>query len=152
MSQFDVNNLHALRELSILPKPRCSSAFLFSIINSCRLRFSFSLCLRESSRCKNAHLSSTNLDISATAALTKTSMIEDSCVWKGAHVAMLFHLNGGTGKCFARLPRWRESFKTKRNWRIRNSPSLFSLLASARLSFRVAEGATVNTRGDARGN
>lgn len=122
-------NLHELRarieELSILPKPRCSSAFLFSIVNNFRLRLSFSLCLRDISRCKNAHLSSTNLDISATAALTKTSIIEDSCVWKGTHVAMLFHLNWGTGKCFARLPQRRDSFKTMRNWRLRNYPSLF---------------------------
>lgn len=83
-------------KLSISPKPRCSSALLFSIRTSFLLSISFSLCLREISRCRKAHLSSTSLEISATAAFTSTSMIEDSCVWKATHVAMLSHLRPGT--------------------------------------------------------
>lgn len=77
--------------LQILPKPCCSCAFLFSIIRSFFLSISFSLCFREISKCKNAHLSSTSLEISATAALTKTSIMDDNWLWKGTHVAMLFH-------------------------------------------------------------
>lgn len=80
-----------IRQLSILPNPRCSCAFLFSIISNFLFSISFSLCFRLISRCKNAHLSSTSLDISVTAALTKTSIIDDNWVWKGIHVAMLLH-------------------------------------------------------------
>lgn len=76
------------RKSSILPKPRCSCVVLLSIITSFLFSVSISLCLREISWCKKAHLSSTSLEISATAAFTKTSMIEDNWLWKGMHVAM----------------------------------------------------------------
>lgn len=69
-----------MRQWSILPNPRCSCAVLFSIISIFLFSISFSLCFRDISRCRNEHLSSTSLDISATAALTKTSIIEDNWV------------------------------------------------------------------------
>lgn len=85
------------RKSSILPKPRCSCAVLLSIITSFLLSDSISLCLRDISWCKKAHLSSTSLEISATAAFTKTSMIEDNWLWKGMHVAMVFFDEKWTG-------------------------------------------------------
>uniref|UniRef100_A0A3P8X303 Uncharacterized protein n=1 Tax=Cynoglossus semilaevis TaxID=244447 RepID=A0A3P8X303_CYNSE len=57
-----------------------SCAFLLSVVNTFLLSISISLCFLLISRCRNAHLSSTSLEISITAAFTSTSMIEESCV------------------------------------------------------------------------
>lgn len=113
------------RKSSILPKPRCSCAVLLSIMTSFLLSDSISLCLRDISWCKKAHLSSTSLEISATAAFTKTSMIEDNWLWKGMHVAMfVFFLTRSERVIFKMM------LKTNKKENTRRTPLLLLFFTS----------------------
>lgn len=134
-------------EWVISPRPRGSCArLLSSIIISFLFSISFSLCFRDSSRCRKAHLSSTSLEISATAAFTRTSIIDDSWVWKGMHVAMaimqttLCLCGGGLGRRSTR-ERFHATEKDQ-TWRERRRITLYMsefLQELAERFFRVAE-------------